>query len=149
MKIFIVFVLLIFSNSGLCEPIKSDKVQLFLIQNFISEYPSIMDEWPDPVPYINVGIKLKIENVKVILIVDENLKKGICKDQGRGNKLLYFRSSVPINTGFLRFVINHPCAKGMRSEANLSVHVLTFDKKHYYNDLKFTSVHGDLRQNAK
>jgi len=145
MKIILVLILFIVSNAGMSEAIKSDNVKLHLLSSLNADTLEITDTWTEPAPFIYLGIELNIPNVKKIVIRDENLKKGECKHR-EGQRQLYFLTvDKPIKSTRLTFIVDHPCATGMRSKANLSIHVVTFDKKHYYNELTFKSIYGDRR----
>lgn len=130
----LIIILSLLANVGHC----ANEVKLHLIQGLdgAGEF-KIIERWTDPVPFVYLGIKLNIDNVKVIIIQDINKKNEICKTYDSGDHLFYFRVDKPIQKRRLMIRVDKPCVNKSIDNANLKLLVITADKKQYHAGLRF------------
>lgn len=134
MRIVFLIILLLLSEFAYCE----NEVEAYLIQGYNKDGTfNITKVSSESFPVVEIGIKININNVRLIKILDETNSGGRCL--GYYDLRFWMLFKQPINKTTIRAVIKTPCVEKAYDLAKLKVIIITADKKTYFKTVIFKS----------
>jgi len=88
---------------------------------------------------IKIGIKINIDNVKLIKIDDITNRAGECQ-YNHSDQLFWLLLNKPIGKGKLVVNIKSPCLEKSPKKVKIKLTIVTSSKKSYYKTLEFKSM---------